>query len=74
MVCEIFRTLDECIRGLAPEVPEAATLLEHFREATVGASEKKAGMEVKAAEAVVGGERRPDVDRDFIHWQLGGER
>ena len=28
----LFRALDDCIRGLAPEVPEAATLLEHFRE------------------------------------------
>jgi len=29
---ELFRALDDCIRGLAPEVPEAATLLEEFRD------------------------------------------
>jgi nitrate reductase molybdenum cofactor assembly chaperone len=28
----LFRALDDCIRGLAPEVPEAATLLEEFRD------------------------------------------
>ena len=28
----LFRALDHCIQALAPEVPEAATLLEHFRE------------------------------------------
>ncbi len=34
-------------------------LLEHFAGADVGASRDAAGMEVKIAEAVVGGERRP---------------
>ena len=28
----LYRALDDCIRGLAPEAPEAATLLEHFRD------------------------------------------
>ena len=28
----LFRALDHCIQALAPEVPEVATLLEHFRE------------------------------------------
>ncbi len=45
-------------------------LLEHFREAAVRASEKKAGMEVKAAEAVVGGERRPAL---WAHPPIAGE-
>jgi nitrate reductase molybdenum cofactor assembly chaperone NarJ/NarW len=29
----LFRALDGCIRALAPELPEAATLLAHFRDA-----------------------------------------
>jgi hypothetical protein len=29
----LFRALDHCIQALAPEVPEAATLLEGFRDA-----------------------------------------
>ena len=29
----LFWALDHCIQALAPEVPEAATLLEHFRDA-----------------------------------------
>jgi nitrate reductase delta subunit len=29
---QLFRTLDGCIQALAPEVPEAAALLEHFRD------------------------------------------
>ena len=28
----LFRALDGCIQALAPEVPEAAALLEHFRD------------------------------------------
>jgi len=35
------------------------SLLEHFAEADVSASRRAAGMEVKIAEASVGGERRP---------------
>ena len=30
---ELFRALDDCIQALAPEAPEAAALLEHFRDA-----------------------------------------
>ncbi len=45
-----------------PEGPARAwrfDFLEHFAQAAVAASKAPAGMEVKAAEATVGGERRP---------------
>jgi hypothetical protein len=45
-------------------------LLEQFRSATIRASGNKAGMEVKAAEASVGGELRPAV---WAHPPITGE-
>ena len=50
--------------------PWQFNLLEHFADADVRASRAPAGMEVKAAEATVGGERRPAL---WQHPPLDGE-
>jgi hypothetical protein len=50
--------------------PWQYNLLEQFRSATIRASGSKAGMEVKAAEASVGGELRPAV---WAHPPIRGE-
>ncbi len=47
-----------------------ANLLEQFRTATIRSSEHKGGMEVKAAEASVGNERRPAL---WAHPPVSGE-
>jgi hypothetical protein len=62
-------------RGQAPVLAAATkpwqyNLLEHFRAAAVRASGGKTGMEVKAAEACVGGERRPGI---WAHPPITGE-
>jgi hypothetical protein len=62
--------------GAVPLKPEASVrpwafnLLEHFADADVRASRNPAGMEVKAAEATVGGERRPAL---WQHPPVDGE-
>ncbi|PKO20215.1 MAG: hypothetical protein CVU38_21315, partial [Chloroflexi bacterium HGW-Chloroflexi-1] len=50
--------------------PWQVNLLEHFASADVRASKDRAGMEVKAAEASVGGERRPAL---WMHPPVAGE-
>jgi hypothetical protein len=50
--------------------PWRFNLLEHFTEADVRTSRSPAGMEVKAAEATVGGERRPAI---WMHPPVDGE-
>lgn len=45
-------------------------LVENFREATFKSSENRPGMEVKVAEAIVGGERRPSL---WAHPPVSGE-
>ncbi len=50
--------------------PWALNLLEHFAGADVRASRGSAGMEVKAAETTVGGERRPAL---WQHPPVSGE-
>ncbi|MCX6028500.1 MAG: hypothetical protein NT169_04245 [Chloroflexi bacterium] len=50
--------------------PWQVNLLEHFASADVRASKDRAGMEVKAAEATVGGERRPAL---WMHPPVAGE-
>lgn len=45
-------------------------LVEHFGSASVRSSEHEGGMEVKAAEATVGGERRPAL---LAHPPISGE-
>lgn len=50
--------------------PWQYNLLEQFRSATVRASSSRAGMEVKAAEAAVGGERQPAL---WAHPPVTGE-
>jgi len=50
--------------------PWEFNLLEHFKEADIRASRSAAGMEVKAAEASVGGERRPAL---WQHPPVDGE-
>ena len=39
----LFRALDGCIQALTPEVPEAATLLEHFRDVCQGVGARRPG-------------------------------